>query len=109
MSGKQGLALGLLCGIAVGAIAFVATMVWAGGQLNDARQEAYERGIQDANAAAGNAEPIALQLNAAMMKENEELHAALKAAREKLEPLPARTDLPAEAKTAIEEALKDLR
>ncbi|MBX3460694.1 MAG: hypothetical protein KF696_12150 [Planctomycetes bacterium] len=109
MTSKQGLGLGLLCGIAAGTVACVAVVFWSGQQLKDAQKDAYERGILDASKASQNTEPISLQLNAAMLKENGELHEALKAAREKLEPVAKRTDLPAEARQAVEEAIEALK
>ncbi|MCC7509094.1 MAG: hypothetical protein IT464_06940 [Planctomycetes bacterium] len=108
MTNKQGIGLGLLCGIALGTMACVGVLVWSGSQLKESQKAAYEAGIKAANSAAGNQDAISVKLNDGLMQENLRFANQMTAAREALQPLAARTDLPADTREAVDKALKAL-
>jgi flagellar biosynthesis/type III secretory pathway protein FliH len=109
MTTKQGIGLGLLCGIAVGVAGCVAMLIWTGERSKAAQADAYQQGrAAGFTQARGEGQAISLMLNEGLMQSNEDMSAQIDEALKLLKPLSERDDLPEGAKEAISSALETL-
>lgn len=106
MTNRQGIGLGLLCGVALGVVACVAVLIWTGERMQEAQAEAYEAGLDTGiQRMRGEGNAIRIAMNEGLLQSNEDMSAQIDEAIKFLEPLASRNDLPEEAKVGIQAAL----
>ena len=102
MSGKSGLAIGVLVGLILGLIG-VSVVVWhTTGRRQAAQASAFEEGrLRGIEMAASGAVEIGGQLNQGMAADNQRMADLIDGARRRLEALHASEDLPPTAKDEL--------
>ena len=106
MNTKKAIGLGVLCGLALGALGIMGAMFWMGGQMQDAKATAYDEGREYGyNRAQLERKAVSEKLNEMALAENEELAGKLGQAEEALRSLQARDDLTDDARSTVDSAL----
>ncbi|MCC6464079.1 MAG: hypothetical protein IT463_01920 [Planctomycetes bacterium] len=110
MSAKMGLLLGAMLGLVAGAVGCLLTFGYATEGLQQAKAQAYDEGRNDgAMQARAEAGSISGTLNDGLLREAGDLGNRLDAAREKLEPLAQRPDLPKDVRDTLAAVTQSLR
>ncbi|MCB9934408.1 MAG: hypothetical protein H6840_01855 [Planctomycetes bacterium] len=102
MSGKNGLIIGLLAGMACGLFGVILTMHLVSSDIVEKQSAAYSEGLRDGlKKATADGLDISDQLNQGMANENAQLVETLRTTRTQLEALQGRDDLTPQAKDQI--------
>ena len=108
MSGKKGLAVGLIIGFVIACIGVTTTIIVYDNQIQTKQAEAFDKGFEEGASTDVSAD-ISEKFNTGLMDENKALADQLDGARNKLEALQSRDDLTPQAKDQINLILESLK